>query len=1091
MVVVALCLAAPAAAAEPETETPHVAVLPFQAPGALSLQEIGSSLAEDVRARLAASGRARLVDPAPLIDSVGADAIRGASETQLRNYARDLGAGFVVTGTLTQLAGSFSLDVRVTPAASAQLGRTVVVTAASEEELFERVDEVAERVLSEVVGAAPSRVAMVEITGSDEVAAAWIARLKTRTGNPYDPVTVRDDLAALRGDPAVGNASVATERAPGGVVVRFAVATTTPKLAPAPEGATAARVDDVRIRGNQRIESDAILSRIGTKPGGPYRASQVAKDVRAVYALGFFRNVEVFTEPGPEGGRIVIFEVEETAVVRQISISGNDHIDSDKIRDILTLTVGSALDYPLLFENRGRIQALYKAEGYYLAEVEHEIETLSPAAVGIHFVVIEGEKLKLRNIEFTGNEAFSDRELRDGFKTKKWHFWSYATSWFDKSGTYSEPLFLQDLSSVSRKYADAGYVQAEIGEPVVTATPNGLTVSVRIVEGDQFRVGTLDVVGDDTVDIDGLRELLKLEEGDIFNRSYLTQDVSSLTEHYTNRGFYFASVSPLSNLSEATQTVDVIFQVQKGPLYFIRNVNIDGNTVTIDPVVRREVPIVEGELYSQREILIAKARVQSLGFFEEVDIQAKPTEAPDQIDLDVKLVERPTGSFSFGAGYSSQDSFVVTGSLSQDNLFGRGYAVRLSADIGGSTQRFFLSFSDPYFLGSNFSLGTTVFNTSVNFEDFEQQQTGADFVLGHALTEDNRARGFLRYSWASREITEDNNVNAASVILRELIQNKLTTSLMGLSLSANTLNDRLSPTSGYALSGSLEFAGIGFFSNFLRAEARAAWYKEAPWWLLDDSAFAVSARVGYTLPLNSISDFDFPEDSDGNWFTSVDPIDGNLLPLQDIDDDITLPLSERYFLGGLGEFQLRGFKARSVGPRRAIIRPATPFNIPEALGSFIPVGRRAAWLDPLNGNEVSPGFPGAVPGTVCDDNSAVLGGNGNGKCNDLGDKDIKDFEDLDETDVIGGNKFVTTSFEYRFPISETIGLQGLVFFDMGNAFAEGDNLFDVTEWRYGTGLGVQWFSPFGPLAVILGFPLDPLEDEKSPVFEFSVGGQGF
>jgi outer membrane protein insertion porin family len=895
----------------------------------------------------------------------------------------------------------------------------------------------------------------------------------------------------LRAAPEIASASSETDRGPDGVVVRFSVVSAEKSLAAAPAGATRRRVDEVVVRGNRRIESDAIRARIGTTPGGPYRPSQIAKDVREIQALGFFRDVRVFTEAGPQGGLIVIFEVEENPVVRQISISGNDNIDGEKIRDILTLTMGSALDYPLLFENRARIRELYKADGYYMAEVDYEIETLSSAAVGIHFIVTENEKLKLREITFVGNEAFSDRELREDFQTKTWRFWSYATSWFDRSGTYSVPLFIQDLRSVEKKYTDAGYLQVDISQPDVVAGPKGLFVTVKIDEGRQFRVGALDVAGDANVDIEGLRDLLRLKEGDVFNRSFLTEDVASLTEHYTNRGFYFASVSPLSNLSEATQTVDVIFQVQKGPLYFIRNVNIDGNTVTIDPVVRREVPIVEGELYSQREILIAKARVQSLGFFEEVDIQAKPTEAPDQIDLDVKLVERPTGSFSFGAGYSSQDSFVVTGSLSQDNLFGRGYAVRLSADIGGSTQRFFLSFSDPYFLGSNFSLGTTVFNTSVNFEDFEQQQTGADFVLGHALTEDNRARGFLRYSWASREITEDNNVNAASVILRELIQNKLTTSLMGLSLSANTLNDRLSPTSGYALSGSLEFAGIGFFSNFLRAEARAAWYKEAPWWLLDDSAFAVSARVGYTLPLNSISDFDFPEDSDGNWFTSVDPIDGNLLPLQDIDDDITLPLSERYFLGGLGEFQLRGFKARSVGPRRAIIRPATPFNIPEALGSFIPVGRRAAWLDPLNGNEVSPGFPGAVPGTVCDDNSAVLGGNGNGKCNDLGDKDIKDFEDLDETDVIGGNKFVTTSFEYRFPISETIGLQGLVFFDMGNAFAEGDNLFDVTEWRYGTGLGVQWFSPFGPLAVILGFPLDPLEDEKSPVFEFSVGGQGF
>jgi len=626
-------------------------------------------------------------------------------------------------------------------------------------------------------------------------------------------------------------------------------------------------------------------------------------------------------------------------------------------------------------------------------------------------------------------------------------------------------------------------VQAEIGEPVVTATPNGLTVSVRIVEGDQFRVGTLDVVGDDTVDIDGLRELLKLEEGDIFNRSYLTQDVSSLTEHYTNRGFYFANVAPLSNLSDDDLTVDIVFQVTKGPLYFVRNVNVNGNTITVDPVVRREIPLVEGELYSQREILLAKARVQSLGFFEEVDFQVQPTDEPDQIDLDVNLVERPTGSFSFGAGFSSQDSFVLNGSLSQANMFGRGYNVQASADIGRQTQRFFFSATDPYFLGSDFSLGLTVFRSSLRFEDFEQDQTGVDLLVGHALTEDNRTRGFARYSWSSRNISQDDDSEAAAVITRELRQDGITSSLVALNVATDTRDNRLSPLSGYRAGAGIEFAGLGFFSEYLRLEANATFYLGAPWWMLDRSTFVVGARVGYALPLNSISDYSFPRDASGALAPVIPTLDGNILPLQEIDTNLTLPLSERYFLGGLGEFQLRGFESRSVGPRRAILY--------EAGGQYIPLGRQLAYVDPLEPDViVDPDEPGALATTVCSD-AIGTGGDGDGKCNDISDKDIKDFEDLGETDVIGGNKFMTATVEYRFPISETLGLQGVLFFDTGNAFAEGENLFNFAEWRYGTGVGVQWFSPFGPLAVILGFPLDPLSDEKSPVFEFSVGGQGF
>jgi len=187
-----------------------------------------------------------------------------------------------------------------------------------------------------------------------------------------------------------------------------------------------------------------------------------------------------------------------------------------------------------------------------------------------------------------------------------------------------------------------------------------------------------------------------------------------------------------------------------------------------------------------------------------------------------------------------------------------------------------------------------------------------------------------------------------------------------------------------------------------------------------------------------------------------------------VDDDLTLPLTERYFLGGLGQFQLRGFKARSVGPRRPILRQVAGTSV------FAPVGVD----DSGNCQDGALGF--------------TFGGNGNFECNQITDRKTKDFEDLKETDVIGGDKFSSASFEYRFPISETIGLQGVAFIDMGNAFDERDwNLFDVTEWRYGTGAGVQWFSPFGPLAVVLGFPLDRLSVEKSTVFEFSIGGSAF
>ncbi len=1059
--VVAWLDAAPRAAA---VEAEHrVAVLPFRVHSAKPVDYLGESISNLIRSRLEARGEVVVVEVAP------ADAARRpASDADLRELGLGIGADTIVSGSLTELAGHFSLDVRVTPAAIGLQSHTFVLTARRDDELLERVNDLADQVLNQIVGAEPASVAEVRIIGPPEAVEDFAPLLRTRAGASYDPAAIHDDLTMLRAMPEVADAKVETERGPGGVAVRFKLVMAQRILAaPTSQEASGEVVAEVRVRGNRRIEADAIKARIMTEAGSRYSPGQIAKDLTAVHALGFFSDVRIFRETGPSG-LVVVFEVEEYPVVRQISISGNDNLDSDDIRDILTLTTGSSLDYPLLFENRARIESLYRAQGYYLAEVSYEIADLGEASISVDFIVVENEKLKLREIRFVGNEVFTDNQLKAGFKTKVWRFWSLATSWFDRSGTYSEPLFIQDLRLVEQQYHESGYVQVEVGLPEVEPVESGLIVTVEITEGDQFTVGSIDVEGDKTVDLETLRAKLSLQEGDIFNRTFLTQDVEGLQRHYTDRGFFLADVTPLTDLSKDDLTIDVVFHVEKGPLYFIREVGISGNTRTVDSVVRREVPLVEGQLYSSRAIEIARIRLQRLNFFEEVELRPEPTDDPQQIDLEVEVVERPTGSFSFGAGFSSQDAFVLTGSLSESNLFGRGYGLNLTADLSFRSQRFYTQFSDPYFLGSNFSLSGTLFRTSIRFEDFEQDQMGAEIIFGHPLTEDHRARGFARYSIRSREISQNSNVNAAAIIFREILGGREVTSSAALNFITDKRNDRLSPTSGYELSGALEFAGLGGFTRFFRAEARGIYYIPAPSWLLDRSAFSIRSSVGYALSLNELSDFkwDVP--------TGIPSVlgDDQVRSLDEIDTDSTLPLSERYFLGGLGAFQLRGFKARSVGPRRPILRRLPNPELPEQGPVFTPVG-----YDPVLG--------------ACEPKGTRLtGGNKNGVCNDIDAEKTKEFADLDETDVIGGNKFISSSIEYRFPISDTIGLEGILFLDTGNAFSEGDNMLDLSEWRWGSGAGVLWFSPFGPLAVVLGFPLDPTSQDDSPVFEFSVGGRG-
>jgi outer membrane protein insertion porin family len=1073
-----------------------VAVLPFRVHSAQPLGYLEKSLAELLAARLEASGRVEVLESVVVREALLGFSAGELTEASLRRLAAELGADWVVAGSLTELAGRFSLDVRVTPVREGEALRTLAASAAGEEELLARTNELADRILEVLAGGADRPVIReVRVVGGEALELDVLSGLRLRAGAVFDPALAEADAEQLRALPGIASVTVETEPRAGGVVVSYRVlpeGLAAPELPaqdaalpsaaaapPAPAARGGERVASVEVRGNRRIETNAIKARIGTRPGEPFDPAQVARDVREVFALGFFRDVRVESADSPDG-RVVVFAVEENPVVRQVTLSGNESLGEDRIRDILTLTTGATLDLPLLVENQQRVEALYRAEGFYLARVGHEVEPLDGGAVAVHFTVDEGRKLRLRAIEFEGNEHFDDDELRRGFKTKPWRFHSYVTRFLDKSGTYAEPVFQQDLDSVVKKYQDAGFIQVELEEPEVDPREDGLVVVVRLREGERYEVGALDVAGDETLDLPSLREELTLVTGEWFDRSALTADVETLADRYRDRGFFQAGVEPRTRVDPTRRIVDVTFEVAKGPLYFVREIDIAGNTTTVDPVIRREMQLVEGELYSARRLRMSESRLKGLGFFEEVTFEPKSTDRPEELDLGVKVVEKPTGSISFGAGISSQEGFIISGSLSQANLFGRGYGAQLSADLGGDTDRFYLSFSDPYFLGSAWAAGMTAFSTDIEYEDFQSENAGVDLSLGRALDEEGRTRGFVRYGYASREIDESGygidldldgdvdieGVNAASLIQRELEQGEETTSLVGLGFRRDTRDDRVLPKRGYQLFGGVDWAGLGGFSEFARLEGRASWYTPMPEWVPDfvpfhdRSSFSLSARTGWALPFNDIGDWDLGDFASGC-------LNAEQCTLDQIDDDLDLPLTERYFLGGLGTYQLRGFKARSVGPRRAVL-----YNT--AVGGsgafFSPVGR-------LNG--------------VCIDAPDELletQGDNDGKCNSLDDTDIDDFDDLDETDVIGGNYFLALSGEYRFPISEALGLVGILFLDMGNAFSENENVADPSLWRYGTGFGALWFSPFGPLQAFVGFPLDKLEVEDALVFEFSVGG---
>ena len=814
------------------------------------------------------------------------------------------------------------------------------------------------------------------------------------------------------------------------------------------------RVVELRIEGNRRIEADAIRALLQTRVGDRVRPRTIAGDVRRIYELGFFRDVQVFSTP-LRGGQLITFQVEENPIIRQVSISGNDSLGADDIKDRLTITVGSTVDYPLLLENEQRIEGLYQSRGYYLAEVDYRVEPLAGDAVAVDFDIVEGNKLRLTRVRFEGNEAFSDRELLSDATTKPWGWSSYLSSYWDNSGLYAEPLFYQDLEQILRMYMNHGFIQVQVGDPEVSHDESGLEVAVKIVEGPQYSVGQLDVVGDETLDQPELVAMLKMQTGDIFDRSALSEDVENVRARYADRGFYEARVRPRTDVDPDLRTIDVVFEVEKGDLFFVDWIDVSGNERTRDAVVRRQMGVAEGDLFSGSALERSRTRVRRLGYFEEVSLDTEPTE-PGKLGVTVDVVERQTGSFSVGAGFGSVDGFLLNASISQQNLFGRGYAVAANADLGSNNQFGFIRFTDPWFRGSAAALSLSGRFSKIDFDDFRSEIRGLSIDVGYPLDE-GETRGSVGYAFSGREITDVDDQIASSLLQREEAQEDTDTSMLTFSIRRDTRDDFRFPKSGQIWALAVETAGLGGLNKFLRFEGRLTRFMPARKWVGFESTLIFNSRLGYVLPLNSIGDFDLPECVGCTPFPQ-------LQRLEDIDDDLKLSLSERYFLGGLGAFQLRGFEQRTVGPRRTAL---TPFGSGDNMlfaptnRNTVPVGDRCVDLD---GNKLP------------DD-----------ACNDIDDQDIDDFENLDLTDVIGGNKMFLLNLELQFPISEELGLTGILFFDTGNAFAENDNI-NPADFRFATGAGMQWFSPFGPILVVLGFPLDPEDNEKNSVFEFSLGG---
>jgi len=629
------------------------------------------------------------------------------------------------------------------------------------------------------------------------------------------------------------------------------------------------KVAGVRVEGNQRIEADAILKIIKTKPGDVYLAKSLSEDLKSVYAMGYFDDIRIEAEDGPQG-KIIIFKLDEKPTIRIIRVSNNNVYTDEEIIESLSLKTGSILNIFQVRNNMERIKELYKEKNYHNIKVDYQIHETKQNQADLEFIVEEGSKLRIKKITFIGNKAYSDKKLKGLMETSEKGFFF----WITDSGNLNTEDLNQDAAKIAAFYQNNGYVEAKVGEPQIEFKESWMEVSIKIDEGRQYKVGDVAVTGDLILPEEELKAKLSLTKEEFFNREVVRKDVLALTDLYGESGYAYANIAPLIKKNEKELTVGITYQVDKGKPVYFEMIIIGGNTKTRDKVIRRQLKVYEQGLYNGS---LLKKSVQSLyriDYFEDVKVNTAKGSSDDQMVLKIDVTEKPTGSFSFGGGYSSVENVFFQGSITQRNFGGRGQILQLKAELGGRSTRFTFSFTEPWLFDIPLSAGTDLYNWEYDYDTYVKGSIGGRLRFGYPVF--RLTRGFLIYSFDRadiKDVQED-----ASQDIKDLEGLNITSSITA-GLFYDSRDKVFNPTRGSEHSASIEYAGLGGNIGFTKLLGETGWYLPLIWKVV---GFAhgkvgfVTESSGKKLPdyekfylggINSLRGFDFQDvsliDEDG------------------------------------------------------------------------------------------------------------------------------------------------------------------------------------------------------------------------------------
>ena len=624
----------------------------------------------------------------------------------------------------------------------------------------------------------------------------------------------------------------------------------------------------IDIAGNRKISPIAITNQIKSKVGGALKEADLTADIKTIYKMGYFLDVSVSVASEAKG-KVITFTVVEKGLISEVRLVGNKALDRDDILGAMNVKARQSLNREKIKEDIQKIKALYDTKGYYNAEITDRIENDGQKDFVLILDIKENDRLYIRTISFEGNITFTTKELVKMMTTSERTLLGFITD----SGILNREQLKQDVQKLNGFYFNNGFINSQIGEPVVTNDSKGIYIKITVKEGKRFKIGKIEISGDQ---LEKKREELfaglQTKSGKHYDREAMAKDIEMITQSANDEGYAHADVNPKIVTHEKEQLVDVDLQLTKGSLVYISRIGITGNTVTRDKVIRRQFSLAEGDLYSSSKLKRGYEGLNQLRYFEEVDIQTEKA-SDNKMDINVRVKEKNTGMFMVGAGYSAVDQAIIMAQITQQNFLGYGQIASLKASLGSKTNNYELSFTEPWLFDMPMWCKTDIWKYRKEYDSYTLDTKGAGLTLGYPIWQ--KLTGYVGYKLSIDNIMDVDHDKASYYILQQ--EGERTTSAVTFTLGYDTTNDQMFPSKGIKASGSVQFAGkpfLGGNANFTKYAASLSGYYP----LFKDIVLGGKTKIGY---------------------------------LQNNDEsDDKIPIYERYVLGGINS--LRGF--RYVGP---------------------------------------------------------------------------------------------------------------------------------------------------------------------------------